>query len=286
MRLYLLPISRTRSPLIYCCRVNQQLTPQTTLLDKISARANDRWLKWEKSDVKWQKRTVVYGNKLFERIPYEEWGLKSIPPLSARRKKEDLDSRDGESVTVTYAPSSLEEGNREEKHVLGVLGRIATERQALHRRMMWFSIVGMPLTIPVGLIPIIPNLPFFYLVFRAWSHWRALRGSQHLEFLIRHDLVKREESPPLDLVYDALKTRQAKKISSDGSDAESEKSGEKENMVSANSDLLLDETSGALVAEAISIPEVEVEISRAVKQITLAQKEAEEKARKEKEAPK
>ena len=31
--------------------------------------------------------------------------------------------------------------------------RLATERQGLHNKRMWYSIAAMPLTIPVGLLP-------------------------------------------------------------------------------------------------------------------------------------
>ena len=145
MRLFLLPLS-TRRSLLYCQRVNQQLTDKKTIIDRLTARATTLWLKWERSDVKWQKRTVAYGNRLFERIPYEEWALKSIPPLDTRRKTEEL--RENKHVRVTYAPSVTESEKVEE-----VVRTLATERQALHSKWMWLSLWGMPLTIPFGLLP-------------------------------------------------------------------------------------------------------------------------------------
>ena len=145
MRLFLLPLS-TRRSLLYCQRVNQQITDKKTIIDKFTARSTALWLKWERSDVNWQKKTVAYGNRLFERIPYEEWALKSIPPLSTRRKSEELG--ENKHVRVTYAPSVTESGKVEE-----ILRTLATERQALHSKWMWLSLWGMPLTIPLGLLP-------------------------------------------------------------------------------------------------------------------------------------
>src|ERR1700722_11184421 len=49
----------------------------------------------------------------------------------------------------------------------------------------------------------IPNIPFFYLVYRAWSHWRALSGSKHIQFLIERKLIKTKPSPILDTLYSA-----------------------------------------------------------------------------------
>ena len=145
MRLFLLPIS-TRRSLIYCQRLNIQLTSKQTYVEKVTARAGATWVKWESADAGWQKKLTVWGNELFKRIPYEEWGLKSIPPLSTRRAAEDMDGR--EETEVIYPSSVIKPGT-----VFDVLQKLATERQLLHRKRMWGSIIGMPITAPFGLIP-------------------------------------------------------------------------------------------------------------------------------------
>ena len=145
MRLFLLPIS-TRRTLIYCQRLNQQLSNEQTYIDKLTNRATNLWVKWEKHEKGWQKKVTVYGDKIFQRIPYEEWGLKSIPPLSDRRKAEELEGM--EKVDVTFPPSLVEP-----ESFKGVLRKLATERQALHKKRMWWSIIGMPISAPVALIP-------------------------------------------------------------------------------------------------------------------------------------
>lgn len=146
MRLFLLPISTKRS-LIYCQRLNNQLSSKTTYVDKITARASATWLKWEKAESGWQKKVTAYGNKLFERIPHEEWGLKSIPPLKRRREDEEL--KGGKEVQVQY-PGSLinEEGVKEALKTFA-----GTERQSFHTKWMWGSIIGMPISAPVALLP-------------------------------------------------------------------------------------------------------------------------------------
>lgn len=183
MRLFLLPIS-TRSSLIYCQRVNNQLSSKTTFADKITTRVSGVWLKWEKAEKGWQKKVTSYGNRLFQTIPHEEWGLKSIPPISKRRSEEELLGK--EHVDLVFPASVINE-----REVTEALRRYAgDERQAFHTRWMWGAIAGMPIAAPVALLPVsaflrpncykrllthnrIPNLPFFYLVFRAWSHWRG-----------------------------------------------------------------------------------------------------------------
>ncbi|MCJ1250484.1 hypothetical protein MMC30_007712 [Trapelia coarctata] len=193
MRLFLLPISNKRA-LIYCKRLNIQLTTDQTIVEKVTARATTTWVKWEGAESGWQKTLTGYGNQLFKRIPYEEWGLKSIPPLSARRALKDIEGK--EETEVIYPASIIKPGA-----VFDALQKLATERQALHRKWMWGSIIGMPVTLPFGLIPILPNIPFFYMAFRAWSHWRALSGSQHIEYLLKQGLIKSVPSRTLSSFY-------------------------------------------------------------------------------------
>jgi hypothetical protein len=146
MRLFLLPISTSRS-LIYAQRINHQLSPNPTLVERAVTKATAQWSKWEAADKGWQKKITDYGNGAFARIPYQEWGLKSIPPLSTRRKKEELKGK--EHISVSFPTRIIKHGD-----VLGVLRGLATERQGLHRKAMWYSIVGLPVALPFGLIPV------------------------------------------------------------------------------------------------------------------------------------
>jgi hypothetical protein len=44
-------------------------------------------------------------------------------------------------------------------------------------------LIGLPFTIPVGLLPVIPNIPGLYLAFRAWSHFKGQSESYYKSFL-------------------------------------------------------------------------------------------------------
>ena len=145
MRLLLLPISK-KHMLVYAQRLNQQLTSRKGYTERITAWAGRKWAEWEASDTRYKRKVTTWGNTAFARIPYQEWGLKSIPPLSARRKNEEL--RGKEEVDALFPSSIIKEAN-----VHNLLRKLATERQALHRKWMWWSIVGIPLTIPIGIIP-------------------------------------------------------------------------------------------------------------------------------------
>lgn len=147
MRLFLLPIS-TRQSLIYCQRLNLQLSGKTTLLDKAATKGANIWLNWEKKESGWQKKVTSYGNKLFQRLPYAEWGLKSIPPLSARRKQDEIESK--EEVRVEYPEAFID--TREVHDALRKLG--SKEKQRFHTKWLWGSVVGMPISAPVALLPV------------------------------------------------------------------------------------------------------------------------------------
>lgn len=146
MRLYLLPIS-TRRTLLYAQRLNTSTSSQNqSYVDKAATMAAKKWSEWEKKESGWQRKVVDYGNHAFRRIPYQEWGLKSVPPLSARRR--DDEGTGQEKVELVF-PRSIIPVHKAE----AILKTLATERQALHKKRLITSVVCMPLTIPFGLIP-------------------------------------------------------------------------------------------------------------------------------------
>ena len=148
MRLFLLPIS-TRRTLIYCERVQHQPTPgqKPPISERIITKASETWAKWERAEKGWQKQLTVQGNRFLRRIPYEEWGLKSIPPATKKRL-ENLDN--GKLKFECLYPGAFLKGSR----VPEVLKALATERQALHRKRMWISISLLPITIPFAAVPV------------------------------------------------------------------------------------------------------------------------------------
>jgi hypothetical protein len=239
MRLYLLPLS-TRRTLLYAKRIEAKTAPQNrTYADKGTAWAAKTWASWEKMESGWKRKVVDYGNYAFRRIPYEEWGLKSVPPLSSRDKN-NVEGR--EKVELCF-PSSVIPPSKAE----GILKTLATERQALHRKRLVWCIVGMPITIPFALVPIIPNLPFFYLVYRAWSHFRAISGGNHLQWLLEHKLLRSAPCEKLDQLY-ALHAPPAE---------------EPDNKERA----LLTQKEVQTFSETLDMPALEVELERAIWQV-------------------
>lgn len=148
MRLFLLPVS-TRRTLIYCERVQHQLAPgeKLPITERVINKASETWAGWERAEKGWQKQLTVQGNKLFRRIPFAEWGLKSIPSATKKRL-EDVDS--GKLKVECLYPGAFLSGQR----VPEILKTLATERQGLHRKRMWNCLLWSPLTIPFAIVPV------------------------------------------------------------------------------------------------------------------------------------
>ncbi|KAH6687929.1 mitochondrial K+-H+ exchange-related-domain-containing protein [Plectosphaerella plurivora] len=263
MRVYLFPLTTNRT-LLYCQRPRVPTGGKQSLADKVTTKAAKLWAGWEKKDSGWQKKVVNYGNHALRRIPYEEWGLKSVPPVSARKKELELKGK--EKVELIY-PSSIIPTQKAESLVL----RLATERQALHKKRMTWCFLGMPITIPFALVPVVPNLPFFYLVYRAWSHWRALAGGNHLEFLVKNKLFKLSPSKLLDDIYNPL-LEKGEKMNLKSIEQTGSLTSEPE--VAADEVVILTQDEGEDIAEALELPELEVEMERAIWQINQAKKQA------------
>ncbi|OIW28425.1 hypothetical protein CONLIGDRAFT_714949 [Coniochaeta ligniaria NRRL 30616] len=284
MRLYLLPIS-TRRTLLYCQRLEAAKGGSSgtqSYSERIQEKAAKTWAGWEQKDKGWQKTVVTYGNRALRRIPYEEWGLKSVPPLSERRKTQEEDGTD--KVEVVY-PKSLIPTEK----IPGVIKTLATEREALHKRKLIWCLIGMPISAPVALIPVVPNIPFFYLVYRAWSHWRAIQGGKHLQFLLKSDLLAPTPSPVLDAVYAA----QEPPLESSPKPTTTPETDMSENITPfpppaidpphhpEGETMLLTQAGAKRMTQELGLPALEVELERAIWQVETAIRKQKEASAKE-----
>ncbi|KAK1811106.1 hypothetical protein LTR12_014538 [Friedmanniomyces endolithicus] len=283
MRIFLLPIS-TRQTLIYCERVPYTPKPgqKRPLTEWAVDKAATTWAGFEKADKGWRKQLTYYGNQLFKRIPYQEWGLKSFPPAT-KAQLEEID-KGGLAFECLYPGSFMKGRNATE-----LLKALATERQAFHRRSMWTSMAMLPITIPFALVPIIPNIPFFWFAFRTYSHYRALYGGRLLEHITNKGMVQAKDSRVMDELYAAglLKpSRQAVREATKPDDMDIEKvvkQAEEQAKEGKKEVVLLQGWNGKLIADAFHLSEMEVVIERAVEQVENAIKKTDEQARTAKE---
>lgn len=144
MRLFFIPIS-TRRALIYALR--KDAPKDLSLLDRATTKAAKTWASWEEAKGGWKKHLVTWGNKVQQRIPFEEWGLKSIPSLKSQQRADEEHGK--KKIDVLYPGNSV----RLER-LPSILHTIATERQELHRKRMWWSFGIAPITTPFALVPV------------------------------------------------------------------------------------------------------------------------------------
>ncbi|KAG5513949.1 hypothetical protein PMAC_000571 [Pneumocystis sp. 'macacae'] len=191
MKLYIIPITKKRH-FLYCYQ--KPIVSNISLIDKFANKVNNLWGKWGNSETKWKKKLVEIGNQMIDRLPYEEWILKNVP---SREKMYEIYKVRGiqNKVTIHYPTSFGQE------RVIFTISDLVRRKTMFHKRWMIFSIVGAPFTLPMALIPIIPNIPGFYLLFRAYSHWKAFNGAQHLDYLLKNNLFNLSASSSLDKVY-------------------------------------------------------------------------------------
>ncbi|KAF2808144.1 uncharacterized protein BDZ99DRAFT_418956, partial [Mytilinidion resinicola] len=198
MRIFLLPIS-TRHSLIYCQCISKSNLGQHSVFDglvrRVESQALQTLVNWENISGGWKKNSTATDNQLLKRIPYQEWGLKSIPPLS-RKRRVDIVNGKVKSVEVLFPARFMSEEKLRE-----TLERYALQGQSRHSDRMFWSYAGLPFAMPFALVPIIPKFPLFYLVFRAWSHWQAFHGSRHLELLLKKNAIRPSPSTDLDKIY-------------------------------------------------------------------------------------
>ncbi|KAI0923306.1 hypothetical protein AcV7_005856 [Taiwanofungus camphoratus] len=116
------------------------------------------------------------------------------------------------------------------------LRALLEKRTPRHRQGFIFWLAVSPLTAPFMLIPVIPNFPFFFCIWRSWSHYRgtvsrlsprssllaprsptlpsprnahetnetptpAYKASQYLEAFVAQGAVVPAESAELDAIY-------------------------------------------------------------------------------------
>ncbi|KAJ6145762.1 hypothetical protein N7470_009657 [Penicillium chermesinum] len=239
MRLFLIPIS-TRRALIYARPLRKDIAKELSMLDRVTTKAAQQWAKWEEAESGWKKQLVTWGEQSSATYSIRRMGAKEYPVSQI--------TTEGNAVHVEKIPS--------------LLHKIATERQEFHKSKMRWSLGTAPLTAPFALIPVIPNIPFFYLVYRGWSHWRALNGSRHLEYLVDKKLLNPISLSGLEQLY-------SKRTSSalDNTPINTPAAEMIEDIEQSEERVLLKMSDAKELANILDAPELALEAERAIVQV-------------------
>lgn len=135
------------------------------VIDFVSDKMNKAWTGLEQApEGTIKKKLHGFGLQLLSRVKPSENLLKSI-------------TKDVSNVQVAYPPSL------NPRLVRRRLRHIAMRGTIIHRKYFYGSVSLLPLTSAFTVLPL-PNIPFFWVLFRSYSHWRALQGSEKLLQLV------------------------------------------------------------------------------------------------------
>ncbi|KZP18919.1 hypothetical protein FIBSPDRAFT_791328 [Athelia psychrophila] len=249
-------------------------------------KAADMWASWGKAPPgNWKSRVFNYGERLVDRIDFEELALHGVDPslgpslahpdFSGKHAK-GLDRTDGKghvsdrvTIPLLYAPfayPSATISTTPHPSILQLRSLLA-QRTPRHRKGFYSWMIIAPFTAPFMIIPVIPNLPFFFCVWRSWSHYKAYRASQYLEALIDNGTIVPEESRELQQVQASYEPPEEPSTATTATTTPSPTS---ETSASASNNLLLKRSAIPPLLSAFGLKEsVSTEIYRALDQARL-----------------
>lgn len=135
------------------------------VVDFVSNKMNTAWTGLEKApEGSFKNKIYGVGLWLLSRVKPSEIFLKSI-------------SKEVTGVEVTF-PTSLNA-----RLVRRRLRHIAMSGAIIHKKCLYGSAALLPVTTVFMVLPL-PNIPFFWLLYRTYSHWRAWQGSEKLLQLV------------------------------------------------------------------------------------------------------
>lgn len=208
----------------------------------------------------WKRKAFLYGERLVDRLDFEELALKSLDP-SIGPKFSDIvphsqKSEPALTIPLVYPPSVC-------VSPIPHLHSLLDKRTPKHRKGFWMWLAIAPLTAPFAIVPIIPNFPFFFCVWRSWSHYRAYKASEYLEGFLQRGAIIPQASPELDVIYAKYAPRQL--ASSPEAEARHEKAPsqassdpkpeDSDRDASADASLLLSKDAVLELQRALDVPE-------------------------------
>lgn len=175
------------------------------VVDFVADKMNRAWIGFGSApEGSVKSRIHGFGLKLLSRVRPSEVLLKSV-------------TKDVSALEIVH-PASINS-----RLVRRRLRHIAVRGASVHKKFLYGSICVLPFTSVFMVLPL-PNIPFFWVLFRTYSHWRALQGSERLQLLVsdcsdQWKVLEKEEinsankgSPSENAPYSPLKLRPSKKL--------------------------------------------------------------------------
>ncbi|WFD30945.1 hypothetical protein MSPP1_001971 [Malassezia sp. CBS 17886] len=138
---------------------------------RIMNASTSAWIRLGRTDVRstfdWRRRVFVLGERVMDQIGYEEWALKDIDSAIGKQLEKLAQTKAAgghtpEKIALCYS-KSVSSGSL----ALSSLESLVRRRGPQHYYNLLYCLVGIPITMPLFLVPIIPNIPTYYLMWRA-----------------------------------------------------------------------------------------------------------------------
>lgn len=193
MLLYAIPLTNKRC-FIYCKHTNEIFVNGALPLEhKLINKFLTVWNKFRASQVSVNRKIVAFLQRHIDEIPYMETSLLSIPSQkNMRRFRTDTQEYITDAQTEGLDASQLDHFNfyypdklTDPVKILDDLKPEITLQYESHKKLIYRDILLMPLTIPVALVPLVPNVPGFYLLYRVYCHMKVMASVKHFVVLMK-----------------------------------------------------------------------------------------------------
>jgi len=192
------------------------------LSQRIVAQASRAWSNLGRTDTRslfdWKRRVFLLGERIMDRIEYEEWALKGIdqalgPSIrSLVLSRHQFPHAQPSRLSLLYPPSLVSPAT-----VIESVRRMISHRKPHHSWQIVYSTIGIVASSPLFLIPAIPNLPAYYLMWRVWSHYRAYVACKSMSSLLEQNLIDLAPDAKLDEICTQNEDGESQPLSDDWS---------------------------------------------------------------------
>lgn len=202
VKLIIIPITTKKSFVYY--KHSPDLIDNSSIFiryeTKISNKVSKIWTNMEDSPKGYKKKIVAWVNSLLDQTPWSENSLKTVPSESyiLKRVQEKEHEKENKLTLKEYLSKSDELIPKpihvyyptsviSREHVLQEFESLWEVGKSYHKKYTIYSILGIPFTLPLVLVPVVPNVPGFYLAYRAYCNFKAYCGAKHLQSLVENE---------------------------------------------------------------------------------------------------
>lgn len=217
-RIYFYALPLTTKKTFLHCKYNDSIFAggKKTLENKIIDKFMRLWNNFEKSDATINKKVAKFINKILSKIPWLETCLLSIPSQKFITRKLKQDMAESSSKFVTHDEILEKNIKSEDLEMLNfyypnqltnmeiMINNLKPEFKSqhdIHKKGILRDLCLLPLTIPVALVPLLPNIPGFYLLYRVYCHIKVIASLKFFITLLKDGHLRYNKVDDITEIY-------------------------------------------------------------------------------------